>query len=64
MLEKHKENIFETSEASLVVLSIASVKLHLPNHHSQPCFLSILLKINRVPLINNINDCTKFEGNR
>ena len=54
MSEQHTGNIFKTFEASLMVLSIASVKLS---------FKSILPKINRLPPMSNINDCTKFEDN-
>ena len=62
--QKHDRNIFETFKASLVVLSIASVKLHVKKLPLGPCFQSILPKINRVPLISNINYCIKFQDKR
>ena len=64
MLEKHNGNIFETFEARLVVLSITLVKLHFTKSPLAAMFLINFAQINRVPLISNINDCTKFEDNR
>ena len=62
MSKKYNGNIFETFEASLVVLSIALVKLHFTKSALAAMFFyQFLLKINRVPLISIVNDCTKFE---
>ena len=55
MSEKHNLTIFETFEATFVILSITSVKL---------CFTKSPLKINRLPPMSNINDCTKFQENQ
>ena len=44
-----------------MVFSITSVKSHFTKSAlAATFFLAILFKINRVPLICNINDCTKF----
>ena len=52
---------FGTFETSLMVLSIASVKLYV----TKLCvFKSILPKIIRLPPMCNINDSTKFEDNQ
>ena len=65
MSEKHNGSIFATFDASLVVLSIASLKLCFTKLPLAAMFLkSILPKGNRLPSRNNINDCTKFEDNR
>ena len=47
-----------------MVFSIASVKLCFTKSPLVAIFLVILSKINWVPLISNINDCTKFEDNQ
>ena len=58
-------NIFETFEAGLVLLSIASVKLCFTISPLETTFFySILPQINRLPHMSNINDCTKFEDSR
>ena len=58
MWEKHYGNIFETFGANLLVFSMASVK----SRFTKLPVAAIFFKINRVPLLGNINDCTKFES--
>ena len=62
MLEKHNGNIFETFKASLVLLIIASVKMRFTK--SPVAAMFFMPKINRLPSMSNVNDCTKFEDNR
>ena len=53
MSEKHNRNIFETFQASLVLLSTTLIKLHVTK---LPVGYVFLINFDKNPLISNINE--------